>query len=410
MESATKWIHSLLFFTFTFASLYLLDTFIISSRLSTDYQNIKLKKKPQLPLHFRSDGTFKILQVADMHYGNGMLTRCRDVLESEFNCCTDLNTTQFLRKIIEIEKPDLIVFTGDNIFGRSATDAAESMFEVFAPAIDSGIPWAAVLGNHDQESIMNREELMSFISLMDYSVSQTFPSTKVTSDPAEQQPMTDIDGFGNYNLEVWGAPGSYLSNSSILNLYFLDSGDRAIVDGVRTYNWIRESQLSWLRGVSKRFQGQWKFADQSVEIPLLPVMHPPALAFFHIPIPEIRQGPIKDIVGTYREYVACSSVNSGVLKTFISMGDVKAVFIGHDHNNDYCGNIKGIWFCYGGGFGYHGYGVAGWPRRARVIQAELGKGKEAWIDVEKIRTWKRLDDGVLTKFDEQVLWDIHTLR
>lgn len=128
------------------------------------------------------------------------------------------------------------------------------MFEVFAPAIESGIPWAAVLGNHDQESTMNREELMSFISLMDYSVSQTFPSTKVTSDPMEQQPMTNIDGFGNYNLEVWGAPGSYLSNSSILNLYFLDSGDRAIVDGFRTYNWIRESQLSWLCGVSKRFQ------------------------------------------------------------------------------------------------------------------------------------------------------------
>ncbi|XP_055822534.1 probable inactive purple acid phosphatase 28 isoform X1 [Solanum dulcamara] len=409
MESTRLWIHSLLFFIFTIASLYLLDTLIISSRLTTNYQNIQLKKQPHLPLRFRSDGTFKILQVADMHYGNGMLTRCRDVLESEFNYCSDLNTTHFLRKMIEIENPDLIVFTGDNIFGTSATDAAESLFEVFAPAIESGIPWAAVLGNHDQESTMNREELMSFISLMDYSVSQTFPSTKITSDQMDQQPMTNIDGFGNYNLEVWGAPGSYLSNSSILNLYFLDSGDRAIVDGVRTYNWIRESQLSWLHGVSKRFQGQWEFADQSEEIPPLPVMHP-ALTFFHIPIPEIRQGPIKDIVGTYREYVACSLVNSGVLKTFISMGDVKAVFIGHDHTNDYCGNLEGIWFCYGGGFGYHGYGVAGWPRRARVIQAELGKGKEAWMGVEKIRTWKRLDDGVLTKFDEQVLWDIHSLR
>ncbi|XP_009587984.1 probable inactive purple acid phosphatase 28 isoform X2 [Nicotiana tomentosiformis] len=423
MESATSWIHSLLFFSFIIASLHLLDRLIISSKLTTD-QNIQLiKKQPQLPLHFNSDGTFKILQVADMHYGNGMVTRCRDVLESEFNYCSDLNTTQFLRKMIEIENPDLIVFTGDNIFGASATDAAESLFEVFAPAIQSEIPWAAVLGNHDQESTMNREELMYLISLMDYSVSQTFPSTKVTSDPVKQHPITNIDGFGNYNLEVWGAPGSYFSNSSILNLYFLDSGDRAVVNGVRTYNWIRESQLSWLHDISKRYQvntitgtalafhvhdlGQWKNADQSVESSL-PMMHP-ALAFFHIPIPEIRQGPIKDIVGTDREYVACSSVNSGVLKTFVSMGDVKAVFIGHDHTNDFCGNLEGIWFCYGGCFGYHGYGVAGWPRRARVIQAELGKGKELWMGVEKIRTWKRLDDGVLTKFDEQVLWDRQSL-
>ncbi|MCD7468414.1 putative inactive purple acid phosphatase 28 [Datura stramonium] len=113
MESAREWIYSLLFLTFTIASLYLLDTLIISSRLTTSYQNIQLKKQPQLPLRFRSDGTFKILQVADMHYGNGMVTRCRDVLDSEFNYCSDLNTTQFLRKMIEIEKPDLVVFTGN---------------------------------------------------------------------------------------------------------------------------------------------------------------------------------------------------------------------------------------------------------------------------------------------------------
>lgn len=49
-----------------------------------------------------------------MHYGNGIVTRCRDVLESEFNYCSDLNTTHFLRKMIHIEKPDLIVFTGNN--------------------------------------------------------------------------------------------------------------------------------------------------------------------------------------------------------------------------------------------------------------------------------------------------------
>lgn len=130
------------------------------------------------------------------------------------------------------------------------------MFEVFGPVIESGLPWAAVLGNHDQESTMNREELMSFISLMDYSVSQTFPAVEDIFDPTKQKPMTNIDGFGNYNLRIWGAPGSYLANSSIFNLYFLDSGDRAIVDGFRTYGWIKESQLSWLRSVSKRFQVQ----------------------------------------------------------------------------------------------------------------------------------------------------------
>ncbi|KAL7169697.1 hypothetical protein ACSBR2_034682 [Camellia fascicularis] len=129
------------------------------------------------------------------------------------------------------------------------------MFEAFGPVMESRLLWAAVLGNHDQESTMTRVELMSFISLMDYSVSQTNPVAKETSDPAKESLVRGIDGFGSYNLRVRGAPaGSHLANHSVLNLYFLDSGDRAIVGGVRTYGWIKESQLRWLCGVSKAFQ------------------------------------------------------------------------------------------------------------------------------------------------------------
>ncbi|RWV94816.1 hypothetical protein GW17_00042610 [Ensete ventricosum] len=130
----------------------------------------------------------------------------------------------------------------------------------------------------------------------------------------------------------------------------------------------------------------------------------PALSFFHIPIPEVRDLWFRGFVGQFQEAVAFSSVKSGILQSLSSMGDVKAVFIGHDHLNDFCGKINGIWFCYGGGFGYHGYGRVGWPRRARVISAQLAKGKKAWMGVETIRTWKRLDDDKLTKINEQLLW------
>ncbi|KAD4179975.1 hypothetical protein E3N88_28566 [Mikania micrantha] len=186
------------------------------------HHKISLKKHPNLPLRFNSDGTFKILQVADMHYGTGS-TRCRDVLSSEFEWCSDLNTTLFLNRMIDAEKPDFIAFTGDNIFGPSTNDAAESLFKAFGPAMASRLPWAAVLGNHDQESTMTRQELMSFISLMDYSLSQPNP---LTQDPTKQV-VTEIDGFGNYDLRVWGPSGSCLANQTIFNLFFLDSGDRA---------------------------------------------------------------------------------------------------------------------------------------------------------------------------------------
>ncbi|KAJ8774333.1 hypothetical protein K2173_011582 [Erythroxylum novogranatense] len=400
--------HSLLYLTLILSVLFIFHN-QIASNLLVGHHKLRVKRSsPDLPLRFRSDGTFKILQVADMHYGTGLVTRCRDVLDSEFDFCSDLNTTRFLKRIIQHEKPDFIAFTGDNIFGTSTGDAAESLIRAFGPAMESGVPWAAVLGNHDQESTMTREELMSFISLMDYSLSQTYPSTEDASSEAREHMIRDIDGFGNYNLRVYGAPGSHLANSSILNLYFLDSGDREVIQGVRTYGYIKESQLHWLRGVSKGFQGKNQVLNHLEGSS--PEMFAPSLAFFHIPIPEIRLLYNKKIIGQFQEAVACSSINSGVLQTFVSMGDVKAVFMGHDHSNDFCGNLDGIWFCYGGGFGYHGYGRAGWSRRARIILAELGKGEYSWTGVERIRTWKRLDDEKLSKFDEQILWDLQQSR
>lgn len=138
---------------------------------------------------------------------------------------------------------------GDNIFGSSTTDAAESLLEAIGPAIEYGIPWAAILGNHDQESTMDRQELMTFLSLMDFSVSQINPPA---GDEAERGALRSVDGFGNYHLRVHGAPGSVLSNSTVFDLFFLDSGDRETVQGRRTYGWIKESQLRWLQDASKQ--------------------------------------------------------------------------------------------------------------------------------------------------------------
>ena len=66
-------------------------------------------------LRFGKKGEFKILQVADMHYGDGKATPCEDVLPSQLASCSDLNTTAFVRRMILAEKPDFIVFTGKSL-------------------------------------------------------------------------------------------------------------------------------------------------------------------------------------------------------------------------------------------------------------------------------------------------------
>lgn len=123
-------------------------------------------------------------------------------------------------------------------------------------------------------------------------------------------------------------------------------------------------------------------------------------------------------------------------------GDVKAVFIGHDHVNDFCGDFQDtpIKTCYVGGAGYHAYGKASWPRRARLVLASLQPSlpptpppptvqepeahhgthlhprnssphvantpslPQPWHGVHSISTWKCLDDVSLSRIDRQLLY------
>lgn len=75
-------------------------------------QQHHLSRKPSPKLRFGRNGEFKILQVADMHYADGKTTPCEDVLPSQVDGCSDLNTTAFIHRMIEAEKPNFIIFTG----------------------------------------------------------------------------------------------------------------------------------------------------------------------------------------------------------------------------------------------------------------------------------------------------------
>ena len=131
----------------------------------------------------------------------------------------------------------------------------------------------------------------------------------------------------------------------------------------------------------------------------------PGIAYFHIPLPEFSSFDSTNFTGVKQEGISSASVNSGFFTTMVSAGDVKAVFTGHDHLNDFCGELTGIQLCYAGGYGYHAYGKAGWARRARVVVVNLEKmEKGSWGAVKSIKTWKRLDDQHLTAIDGHVLW------
>lgn len=131
----------------------------------------------------------------------------------------------------------------------------------------------------------------------------------------------------------------------------------------------------------------------------------PALAYFHIPLPEYSSFDASNFTGVKQEGISSPSINSGFFPTMVEAGDVKAVFVGHDHLNEFCGKLTGIQLCYAGGFGYHAYGKAGWSRRTRVVSVSLEKTDDGeWGGVKSIKTWNRLDDEHLSTIDHQVLW------
>lgn len=137
---------------------------------------------------------------------------------------------------------------GDNIFGFDATNAKNSLNAALGPAVESKVPWAAILGNHDQESNLTREGVMKHIVTLQHTVAQV--------NPLEAH---GIDGFGNYNLEVAGAEGSSIENKSVLNLYLLDSGDYSTDPSILGYDWIKPSQQTWFLQTSLKLKVLFSF-------------------------------------------------------------------------------------------------------------------------------------------------------
>jgi hypothetical protein len=58
-----NWKHSLLYLIFIISILHITNQTNFSRKLILGNETVRIKKNPELPLRFRSDGTFKILQV-----------------------------------------------------------------------------------------------------------------------------------------------------------------------------------------------------------------------------------------------------------------------------------------------------------------------------------------------------------
>jgi metallophosphoesterase superfamily enzyme len=105
---------------------------------------------------------------------------------------SDNVTSSLVGRVLDAEKPSLVIFTGDQLNGQGTSWDPKSVLAKFATALtDRGIPWAAVFGNHDDESGVSKEDQMKLMRALPYSLVEPGPS--------------DVHGVGNYVLKVRSA-------------------------------------------------------------------------------------------------------------------------------------------------------------------------------------------------------------
>ncbi|KAF2642994.1 phosphoesteras-like protein [Massarina eburnea CBS 473.64] len=329
----------------------------------------------------RKDGKFKIMQISDLHLSTG-LGVCRDPEPKGHNggkCDADPRTIEFVERVLDDEKPDLVVLSGDQVNGDTAPDVPSALFKIVDVLRERKIPYAAIFGNHDDEGVLSRQTQMLLYESLPFSLSEAGP--------------TNIDGVGNYYVEVL-AHGN--NKHSALTLYFLDTHSYSPDETkFRGYDWIKPNQIDWFNTAAETL----KASDSHIHY----THHHLDMAFIHIPLPEYR---LRDNgwFGTYKEGVTAPGFNTH-FKDALAQQGIKAVSCGHDHANDYCMPAKDeagepeLWMCYAGGSGFGGYGgYGGYHRRIRVFEVDTNQAR--------ITTWKRLEYGETeTKLDEQVIVD-----
>jgi len=101
--------------------------------------------------------SFKIIQFADLHLTSDSDFPCLDPPEDENENklpCFEAMTLNWMQQIMDIEKPDFVVFTGDQVtsttIGLSERQIRDSIHAYSNLMAKYAVPWATIFGNHDE--------------------------------------------------------------------------------------------------------------------------------------------------------------------------------------------------------------------------------------------------------------------
>lgn len=308
-------------------------------------------------LKFKND-TFKIMQIADTQEGKKVSPDTMDLITAA----------------LDREEPDLVVFSGDQIWGKSSfkgnrETVTRVLGELTKPVRDRKIPFTVCFGNHDRQVGLDNGEQFEIYKGFDYFVGET---------------TEGIDGVANHTIEIWD------SEELKFLLYLIDSHSSLSVG----YDCVHENQIEWYRKVRDSYEKEYGRL-----IPSVVIQHIPLCEIFEL-LTEVKKGTKGSVrgfrthanrfyilnrdkvngTGFMKESPADPQENSGEFAAFKEKGEVLGVYFGHDHNNSFNGKVDGIDLGYTQGAGFHVYGP-GKDRGVRIIELK----KDGSLDTYDLR-------------------------
>jgi hypothetical protein len=243
---------------------------------------------------------FSVLQLTDIHWS----------VETDRE-----HEKAYLRQVIEAARNaaptqtiDFLMITGDS--GLVATKEILSDLYSFLQSFD--IPYGVTWGNHDKQGTYSLEWLDSLVS---------------KGNSVYRCPNDEVTGRSNYTVDIKDG------DKTEWQIFSLDSNSYrpSSVPLVYDYDYIREDQVKWFE----------KMAEDV-----------PSLGYFHIPLCEWndalnnKDSLTEKTKWTIGEKFCPSSVRSDFFQS-AKAHDVKGLFCGHDHANDWTATYDGVVIGYG---------------------------------------------------------------
>lgn len=302
-----------------------------------------------------SDNGLKVLQLTDIHIGGGWMSMKKDQMA--------LNA---VAAIINSEKPDFVIVTGDIAFPipyAAGTLNNKSGARIFAELMETlGVYWTATYGNHDTEaySYFDRADITEFY--------EEYPHCLMRDG------TKDVDGYGNQVFNIVKSNGIITRS-----LYTIDS--HSYVDGdyfgiFWKYDNVHENQIEWYKETveKNRNHNMMKLYSSSLATPVsddLNNLNPPSSVFLHIPLTEYKDAWFEyaDNGYTDTENVKLNYGTAGESGNIVFHGihednffeimqelsSTDSVFCGHDHLNNFSLEYKGIGLNYSYSIDYLAY-------------------------------------------------------